>query len=101
MNIIPMKQIERIKTMEQHLDRVSQAVMKLSSVLDEYAEAQESLRELEAYYSSDEWKQDFADDEAGLLPKDLKRGVLSEDAIWNVLEDSRNLNTRMEEVLNI
>jgi hypothetical protein len=96
-----MKQIERIKTMEQHLDRVSQAVMKLSSALDEYTEAQEALRELESYYSSDEWKQDFADDEAGLLPKDLKRGVLSEDAIWNVLEDSRNLNTRMEEVLNI
>ncbi|MBR4921068.1 MAG: DUF4298 domain-containing protein [Prevotella sp.] len=96
-----MKQIERIKTMEQHLDRVSQAVMKLSSALDEYTEAQEALRELESYYSSDEWKQDFADDEAGLLPKDLKRGVLSEDAIWNVLEDSRNINTRMEEVLNI
>ena len=30
--------IERIKTMEQHLDRVSQAVMKLSSALEEYAE---------------------------------------------------------------
>lgn len=100
-NYISMKQIERIKTMEQHLDRVSQAVMKLSSALDEYTEAQEALRELESYYSSDEWKQDFADDEAGLLPKDLKRGVLSEDAIWNVLEDSRNINTRMEEVLNI
>lgn len=95
-----MKQIDRIKTMEQHLDRVSQAVMKLSSALDDYAEAQEALRELESYYSSDEWKQDFADDEAGLLPKNLKRGVLSEDAIWNVLEDSHNLNTRMEEVLN-
>ncbi len=95
-----MKQVERIKAMEQHLDRVSQAVLKLSSALDEYAEAQEALRELEVYYSSDEWKQDFADDEVGLLPKDLKRGVLSEDAIWNVLEDSRNLNTRMEEVLN-
>ena len=45
------------------------------------------------------WR-DFADDEAGLIPKDLKRGVLSEDAVWNVLEDSRNLNSRMEEVLN-
>ncbi len=43
-----MKQIERIKTMEQHLDRVSQAVMKLSSALDEYTEAQEALRELES-----------------------------------------------------
>lgn len=30
---------------------------------------------------------DFADDESGLLPKDLKRGVLSEDGIWNLLAD--------------
>ena len=60
-----MKQIERIKTMEQHLDRASQAVMKLSTALDDYAEAQEALRELSAYYGSDEWKQDFADDEQG------------------------------------
>ena len=82
-----MKQIERIKTMEQHLDRASQAVMKLSTALDDYAEAQEALRELSAYYGSDEWKQDFADDEAGLLPGWLRRGVLSEDGIYNVLEE--------------
>ena len=95
-----MEQIERINTMEQHLERASQVVMRLSATLDEYTEVQESLRELEIYYSSNEWKQDFADDEAGLLPKDLKRGVLSEDAIWNVLEDSRALNLRMKELLN-
>ena len=93
-----MEQIERIKTMEQHLDRASQAVMRLSAALDDYAEAQEALRELNAYYGSDEWKQDFADDEAGLLPNDLKRGVLSEDGIWNVLTDSGNLNSRIKEM---
>ena len=32
-----MEQIERIKAMEQHLNRVSQAVMRLSAALDEYA----------------------------------------------------------------
>ena len=95
-----MEQIERIKTMEQHLDRASQAVMKLSAALDDYAEVQESIRELENYYGSDDWKQDFADDEQGLLPKDLKRGVLSEDGIWNVLTDSRDLNTRMKEFVS-
>ena len=95
-----MEQIERIKTMEQHLERASQLVIQLSAAFDEYTEVQESLRELEIYYSSNEWKQDFADDEAGLLPKDLKRGVISEDAIWNVLEDSRALNLRMKELLN-
>ena len=94
-----MEQIERIKTMEQCLDRASQAVIRLSAALDDYAEAQAAIRELEAYYGSDEWKQDFADDEEGLLPRDLKRGVLSEDAIWNLLEDSRALNSRMQELL--
>lgn len=95
-----MEQIERIKTMEQHLDRASQAVMKLSAAFDDYAEVQESIRELENYYGSDDWKQDFADDEQGLLPKDLKRGVLSEDGIWNVLTDSRELITRIKEFVS-
>ena len=95
-----MEQIERIKTMEQHLDRASQAVMKLSAALDDYAEVLTSIRELEMYYGSDDWKQDFADDEQGLLPQDLKRGVLSEDGIWNVLTDSRDLNTRMKEIVS-
>ncbi len=84
--------------MEQHLDRASQAVMRLSAALDDYAEAQEALHQLNTYYGSDEWKQDFADDEAGLLPNDLKRGVLSEDGIWNVLTDSGNLNSRIKEM---
>ena len=86
--------------MEQHLDRASQAVIRLSAALDDYAEAQEALRELETYYGSDDWKQDFADDEAGRLPQNLRRGVLSEDGIWNLLNDSRDLNTRMQEMIS-
>ena len=38
-------------------------------------------------YSGDDWKRDFADDEAGRLPNDLKRGVLSEDGIYDLLEE--------------
>ena len=97
--LLCMEQIERIKTMEQHLDRASQAVIRLSAALDDYAETQKAIRELQAYYGSDDWKQDFTDDEQGILPKDLKRGVLSEDGIWNVLEDSKALNVRMLELV--
>ena len=46
----------------------------------------EMLRQLSDYYGSPEWKRDYAADEAGLLPSDLKRGVLSEDGIYNLLE---------------
>lgn len=41
---------------------------------------------LASYYNSAAWKQDFAADEAGLLPTRLKRGVLSEDGVYDLLE---------------
>lgn len=94
-----MKQVERIRQMELHLDRASQAVSQLQDAVEQYAAAQASVRALRAYYGNDEWKQDFADDEAGLLPPDLKRGVLSEDAIWNVLEMRKELMERMREIV--
>lgn len=37
------------------------------------------------YYESDEWKEDYHLDELGLLPSDLKRGILSEDGIYNFI----------------
>lgn len=80
--------------MERKLNRVSRAVKRLSAALDEYTGVQDDIRELEAYYGSEVWKQDFADDEKGLLPSNLKRGVLSEDAIWNVLKDNHEILKR-------
>lgn len=47
------------------------------------------ISELEIYYASEEWKQDFEADEAGLLPEKLPRGVLSEDGLYELLEDYR------------
>ena len=86
-----MEQIARIEHMERQLEVAERAVKRLKEALEEYEAAQEALQELEAYYGSEEWKQDFADDDAGLLPKELKRGVLSEDTIWNLLEEWREL----------
>lgn len=91
--------IVRIEQMEQHLDRASEAVMQLSAALENYEEAQAAIRQLAAYYGSNDWRADFEADEAGLLPRELRRGVLSEDAIWNVLSDSRELNVRMLETV--
>ena len=82
-----MEQIERIRRMEQLLDFAGEAMKELPISPDKYARTKEAITTLSAYYSSDDWKKDYADDEAGLLPADLKRGVLSEDGIWNLLTD--------------
>ena len=87
-----MERIERIKQMEACLEQVSAAVKELSAALDQYEEAREAIKTLDKYLCSRQWKQDCKADEDGKLPKDLKRGVLSEDGIWNVLEESRRLD---------
>ena len=94
-----MEQTERIARMEQLLEVASRAVKGLAAALDDYKAAQEALRELEAYYGSEEWRQDFAADEAGHLPKEMKRGVLSEDAVWNLLEERDEVESRLNRKL--
>lgn len=91
------EQLLRIRKMERHLNRASAALKRLSSALDKYNEAKADIAALASYYGSDEWKQDFAADEAGRLPKNLKRGVLSEDGIWNLLEAHRELQNRIKD----
>ena len=46
----------------------------------------EKLRLLDAYYTSGKWREDYEADERGELPSDLKRGVLSQDALYDLLE---------------
>lgn len=93
-----MEQTERIESMECNFLNALEALHQLSEAINCYIEARESFNQLSAYYGSEEWKRDFADDEAGLLPADLKRGVLSEDAVWNLLDEKRELIWRMREI---
>ena len=50
----------------------------------------EKLRQLEEYYASGQWREDYEADENGWLPPDLKRGVLSQDGLYDLLEEYRN-----------
>ena len=90
-----MEAIERIQRFEGLLDAVGPALKDLEAALDRFDEVQEAVRELSAYYGSEEWQSDLAEDEAGKLPADLKRGVLSEDGIYDVLSDHYALTVRL------
>ncbi|MBR6425386.1 MAG: DUF4298 domain-containing protein [Oscillospiraceae bacterium] len=94
-----MTQLERIARMEALLRQSKEAVERFSTALEDYFDIQDAVRTLDAYYGSEDWRRDFADDEAGLLPKDLPRGVLSEDEIYDLLSDNRDARIRMLEIL--
>ena len=93
-----MEQLERVAAMELAMDRAGAAVRALDQALDAYCGVLPDLLALDQYLRSDEWKADFAADEAGAFPPELRRGVLSEDGIYDLLQENDLLRRRLREL---
>ena len=98
------ERIERIKKMEEKLDNVSPKVDAFERSLNDLNSAFEDIKSLSEYYKK-EWKEDYEADEQGKIPKDLKRGVLSQDTLFDLLEklnemknDITQLNNKINEL---
>ena len=77
-------QVRRIQYYETLLQKAEQILRNENT---SYPELELYIRELDDYYTGPAWKEDLAADEAGMLPAGLRRGVLSEDGIYNVLQE--------------
>ena len=63
----------------------------------QYCERIERIKKMEEYYDalkeymdSGLWLSDYEADERGELPPELKRGVLSQDGLYELLQDVEN-----------
>jgi len=77
----PLDRVGRVAFYEQIFDEVR-------SMSPEAAfgkEIQMKVRLLDEYYTSGEWQKDYEADEAGLFPADMKRGILSQDGLYDFL----------------
>lgn len=81
-------QYSRISRFEKMLDRLSEPSSRDSIPEDVFAA---ELKCLAAYYSSRSWREDYEADEKGQLPPRLKRGVLSQDAVYDLLSEHEDL----------
>lgn len=90
--------IRRVRSMEEDFDAVAGAVRALEEAVAGFEEVACRLQRLSEYMDSGQWRRDFEADEAGLLPSDLPRGVLSEDGLYNLLEDIVALRARLKEL---
>ena len=73
--------------MDMAFNRACGALGELDEDLFPFEKVLDTVAELEKYQSSGLWKKDFEADEAGELPPDAARGVLSEDVLYNFLQD--------------
>ena len=74
---------------DSQLARISAYEVLLNHVLTAEHPSDVDLRALAEYYECPLWRKDYEDDEAGRIPPSFKRGVLSEDAIYDVLSGAK------------
>ena len=89
--------VERVKKMESKLDEVTPKIRAFEESLNNMKQVFEDMKILSDYYSND-WKKDFEADEEGKIPKDVKRGVLGEDTLYNLFEDYYQIAEDMKEL---
>ncbi len=78
--------IKRIEHFESIFDELRNSFIKDPKSFFENEDMQNKLHLLTEYYESPLWMEDYERDERRELPSDLKRGVLSEDGVFNLLE---------------
>lgn len=79
--------INRINQMEEYFDMLQGVWHDTPERIWESEELQKALEILKDYYENGQWLRDFECDERGELPVGLKRGVLSEDGLYHLLDD--------------
>lgn len=93
-----MKKYDHITAMETIKNDHKTIIAELEKSLDKIEQNQQAYQTLIAYYYSSQRQQDLEDDNNGLIPQTLHRGVLSEDEIFDLMGDYRDLGIRMMEV---
>lgn len=85
--------IDRIRQMEALFDTLEGMFAADPDASRRNPRFQQLLTSLTEYYEGGQWLQDYLLDEQGLLPRDLKRGILAEDTVYNFLSDIKNLSS--------
>ena len=84
--------LQRIREMEDRLNRCAAATADLDRQLDRMEELREDMIRLFSYYGSEAW---YEDREEGELPENVPAGVLSEDLVYDQITAVRDAAFRM------
>ena len=79
--------ITRITNMERCFDEILESKQRDPKTFLNDPQMQKNLANLMDYYENGQWLRDYECDERGEVPQGLKRGVLSQDALFELLEE--------------
>ena len=90
----------RVARNSSKFERAEEAIKEAEIGIDMLLDAWEDICALNEYMDSGEWQADFEADERGEISKELPRGVLSEDALYNTLDRLQDVLGQMSIIVD-
>lgn len=81
--------------MENILNHTDNLISDMEKLLEKWEENHLRFSELMHYYGSENWHKDREDDDLKIIPQDLPRGVLSEDAVHDTFGRRKEILVKM------
>ena len=95
---IEQAKIERIQRMESYVNDYAKTLEETKKAVDRLKEHQESYIQLRDYYSSQVYFDDLELSHQADFPADLPCGVLSEDAVYDLLDEHFQMGVELLEI---
>lgn len=92
--------IDRITKNEERFDKILKSVKEMEIALINFQSVQKDLTLLKKYYESKNWIND-KDNYEKLKTSNIKAGVLSEDGVWNMLENIDEIKKDMKKIVEL
>jgi hypothetical protein len=89
--------IERIEEYELKFDKILELNKEMNSLINDYKKYLKYVDEINKYYGSKEWFEDLKAYDSGKIIK-VKAGVLSEDGIWNMDDDLKEISQDLKKL---
>ncbi|MFO3716172.1 MULTISPECIES: DUF4298 domain-containing protein [Anaerococcus] len=88
--------VELTKIYEDH----KKLTEKLDEALNDFKSHQKELEKLERYYYSEQFRDDYDASNKGEIPSEINQGILTEDAIYDLLGDNYYMAREMLDLAN-
>lgn len=91
---------EYLKKHTETYENYGELLGKINNILDELEENREDFDKLVEYYYSDQFQKDYDDSNQGKIDSSINQGILTEDAIYDLMGDDYYLALRFLDLAN-
>lgn len=85
------ERLKNIQEKEETLNKVEGFFKEADALLERWKALEPEFKKLTDYYGSEDWLKDYEASNRGEIPEGMPHGVLSQDLIYNAMNEERRL----------